>query len=100
MLALTLPHGSAPLRVLCVGAHSDDIEIGCGGLVLTLAASRREVEIDWVVFSAPGDREREAQKGASLFLDGISRTRIHIHQFRDGFFPHTPDIKEVFETLK
>jgi LmbE family N-acetylglucosaminyl deacetylase len=100
MLGLNIPASAAPLRVLCLGAHSDDIEIGCGGLILSLAGSRRDVEVDWVVFSAAGQRESEAQKGASLFLDGVTRSRVHIHQFRDGFFPYTPDIKEVFETLK
>jgi LmbE family N-acetylglucosaminyl deacetylase len=100
MLGLNIPATAAPLRVVCLGAHSDDIEIGCGGLILSLAGSRRDVEVDWVVFSAAGARESEAQKGASLFLDGVGRSRVHIHQFRDGFFPYTPDIKEVFETLK
>jgi len=100
MLGLNIPATAAPLRVVCLGAHSDVIEIGCGGLILSLAGSRRDVEVDWVVFSAAGARESEAQKGASLFLDGVGRSRVHIHQFRDGFFPYTPDIKEVFETLK
>ena len=100
MLELNISAAAAPLRVLCLGAHSDDIEIGCGGLVLSLASSRRDVEVDWVVFSAPGQRETEARTGASLFLEGIAHHRIHIHQFRDGFFPYSPEIKDVFEALK
>jgi len=100
MLPLTLSPRTGALRLLCVGAHSDDIEIGCGGLILSLASRHPLAEVDWVVFSGPGAREAEARAGASLFLQGISRSRVTIHQFRDGFFPYTPDIKEVFEQLK
>jgi len=86
--------------VLCLGAHSDDIEIGCGGLVLHLLA-RRRVELDWVVFSAAAAREREARRSATLFLRGAARQRVAIHRFRDGFFPYDGgDIKNTFEELK
>jgi LmbE family N-acetylglucosaminyl deacetylase len=95
------PRGRSLLRVLCLGAHSDDIEIGCGGFVLELIASGRPVDIDWVVFSARGSREREARLGARLFLRGARKQRVVIHQFRDGFFPHEgAAIKEAFEALK
>ncbi len=100
MLALQLPSGRGPLRVLCLGAHSDDLEIGCGGLILSLLNGRRRVHVNWVVFSAAGSRKREAEGGASLFLKGAASCRVDIHQFRDGFFPYDPAIKEVFEDLK
>jgi LmbE family N-acetylglucosaminyl deacetylase len=88
------------LRVLCLGAHSDDIEIGCGGLILSLAQARR-VEVDWVVFSAPGVRAREASRGAAMFLRGAAKSRVILRTFRDGFFPdHHAEIKEEFEQLK
>jgi len=91
---------NTPLRVLCLGAHSDDIEIGCGALVLHLLA-RRRVELDWVVFSAAAAREREARRSATLFLRGAARQRVAIHRFRDGFFPYDGgDIKNTFEELK
>src|SRR3954465_5647012 len=96
-----LPRGGPRCRVLCLGAHSDDIEIGCGGLILSLIERYKSVEIDWVVFSALGAREREARRSAAMFLKGARRTRIVIEQFRDGFFPFQgAEIKTVFEKLK
>jgi LmbE family N-acetylglucosaminyl deacetylase len=100
MLALNLRSGRGPLRILCVGAHSDDIEIGCGASILSLLKGPRRVEVDWVVFSAPGERAREARRGAALFLKGAAQARVQIHGFRDSFFPYAPKIKEVFESLK
>jgi LmbE family N-acetylglucosaminyl deacetylase len=101
MLELSPAKASGPLRVLCLGAHSDDIEIGCGGLILSLTKGRRPVDVTWVVFSAPAQREREARRGAATFLKGASRTRIVINQFRDGHFPYEgAAVKAVFETLK
>jgi LmbE family N-acetylglucosaminyl deacetylase len=91
----------AGLRVLCLGAHSDDIEIGCGGLILHLIDRFKAIEIDWVVFSAEVRREGEARRSAELFLKGAHRRRITIKQFRDGFFPYDgARIKRVFEKLK
>jgi LmbE family N-acetylglucosaminyl deacetylase len=90
----------ARLNVLCMGAHSDDIEIGCGGLLLTLARTRR-LAVDWVVFSAHGARAEEARRGAALFLKGSDRSRVTTHRFRDGFFPYEgAAIKAVFERMK
>jgi LmbE family N-acetylglucosaminyl deacetylase len=102
MVALDLGRwGRTPLRVLCLGAHPDDIEIGCGGLILNLLAAGRRVEIDWIVFSATAAREREAHRSAALFLRGAAGRRITIHRFRDGFFPYSGgDIKKTFEDLK
>jgi LmbE family N-acetylglucosaminyl deacetylase len=99
MRSLNLRRGSGPLRVLCLGAHSDDIEIGCGGLILWLAA-RRKMTVDWVVFSANGEREREARRSAALFLRSVAGKRVLVKSFRDGFFPYEPAIKETFESLK
>jgi LmbE family N-acetylglucosaminyl deacetylase len=100
--ALGLRRTSAgPLRILCLGAHADDIEIGCGGLILDLAAREREVVVDWVVFSASASRAREARESAALFLRDAAAGRVAIHGFRDGFFPYAgAEIKQVFEDLK
>jgi LmbE family N-acetylglucosaminyl deacetylase len=88
-------------RILCLGAHSDDIEIGCGGTVLQLLSSHVGLDICWVVFSADRQREREARKSADLFLKGAKRSKVLVKCFRDGFFPFQgAEIKEFFEDLK
>ena len=97
---VNLATGEGPLKVLCLGAHSDDIEIGCGGLLLTLL-ERRQLDVTWVVFSASGQRQREARRGAAAFLKGATRRRVVLKQFRDGHFPYQgAAIKRLFETLK
>ncbi|HWP99568.1 MAG TPA: PIG-L deacetylase family protein, partial [Vicinamibacterales bacterium] len=102
MYPLTLNgRGRSPLRLLCLGAHADDIEIGCGGTILRLLADHHAVDVDWWVFSAEGSRAREARQSAALFLKGARRARVVIREFRDGFFPHqAAAIKTLFEDLK
>jgi LmbE family N-acetylglucosaminyl deacetylase len=102
MLPLTLrPPRGRPTRVLCLGAHADDIEIGCGGTVLRLLADHHGVDFHWVVFSASGARAREARRSARLLLDGTGRHHMVVKNFRDGFFPYLgAKIKDCFERLK
>jgi LmbE family N-acetylglucosaminyl deacetylase len=91
----------APLRVLALGAHADDIEIGCGGTVLRLLAEHPDLEVDWVVLSGDGERAAEAAESAAAFLQGAAAARIAVERFRDGFFPYTgAEVKEYFEGLK
>jgi LmbE family N-acetylglucosaminyl deacetylase len=101
MLPLQLPStGRRPLRILCLGAHADDIEIGCGGTLLHLLSTRR-ASVDWVVFSATGRRVREARRGAARFLRHATKSRVVVHAFRDGFFPaEWEQLKAAFETLR
>ncbi len=102
MLPLTLKttNGRAT-KVLCLGAHADDIEIGCGGTMLQLLADHRKLEFHWVVFSASGARAREARRSAQLLLAQARRFRMVVKNFRDGFFPyHAARIKTYFEKLK
>ncbi len=101
MISLSFANGSDRLRrVLFIGAHSDDIEIGCGGTVLRLLESNPAVEVRWIVLSGDAEREREARCAASLFLDSCARADVTVLRFRDGFFPYTAEIKDFFETLK
>jgi LmbE family N-acetylglucosaminyl deacetylase len=93
--------GRGAFQILCLGAHSDDIEIGCGGAILELLRTRRDLEFHWVVFSAGPHREREARRSANLFLKGAAKKNISILNFRDTFFPFEGvKIKEFFEELR
>jgi LmbE family N-acetylglucosaminyl deacetylase len=102
MQTLNLPqNGSAPLKVLCLGSHSDDIEIGCGGTILRLLSHNQNLEVVWVVFSSSKEREREARNSAELFLQQAKQKEIIVNDFRDGFFPFDgAKIKDLFEGLK
>jgi LmbE family N-acetylglucosaminyl deacetylase len=93
--------GDAPIRILAIGAHADDIEIGCGGTLLRLAGEGRIWSIRWLVLSALGDRVAEARAGAAAFTTGIADVEVDIGDTRDGFFPaEYGAIKERFERLK
>jgi LmbE family N-acetylglucosaminyl deacetylase len=88
-------------RVLCLGAHSDDIEIGCGGTILELLRCRPGIQVVWVVFSAEGIRATEAESSARTFLKGTKRQEVIVHDFKGSFFPFYGEaIKEAFEKLK
>jgi LmbE family N-acetylglucosaminyl deacetylase len=101
MLRFEVPHRSrSSLRLLCLGAHSDDIEIGCGGTIRRLIEGQA-VAIDWVVFSGDTARATEARRSFRVLSRGTSAARIATHRFRDGFFPtQAARIKETFERLK
>ena len=86
---------------MCLGAHSDDIEIGCGGTLLKLIDSYPVDSVRWIVFCSDEIRRKEAEKSASLFLEEIKQKKIEIKEFRDGFLPYIGDkVKEVFEKIK
>lgn len=100
MLNLKL-NDSSPLNILCLGAHSDDIEIGCGGTMLYLKEKYNIGHVSWIVFSASALRAKEATKSANLFLENLSSKHVEIKSFRDGFFPSQfTEIKEFFEKMK
>jgi LmbE family N-acetylglucosaminyl deacetylase len=101
MLRCTLGQESQNLRrILCLGAHCDDIEIGCGGTVLRFLEENRNLEFCWIIFSNTRTRKAEARKSAKLFLRSAS-SRIVIKTFKDGYFPFQgAQIKNDFEALK
>jgi LmbE family N-acetylglucosaminyl deacetylase len=102
MIELTLarPPGRR-LSVLALGAHSDDIEIGCGGTILRLLELHEDVDLHWVVLSATGDRAEEALQSARAYLGDAVGHEIVVEQFRDGFLPYEGGaVKDVFERLK
>ena len=101
MLKLEFGNGRKPLRVLCLGAHSDDLEIGCGGAILQWLADYPEVEVTWVVMSAAGDRAREARRSAGALLRGAKRKTVVLREFKDGYLPRQfAEAKQLFEELK
>ncbi len=103
MLPLPLPGGpdGAPLRVLALGCHADDIEIGCGGTLLALRGNGRALDVRWVVFSTQGERRDEARASAEELLAGVDRAEVVLHDFRDGFLPYTgAAVKEAVEAAK
>lgn len=91
----------APLRILCLGAHSDDVEIGCGGTLLRLLEEHPGSDVTWVVMSATPEREQEARASANDFLEGAEKKSVIVKNFRESFFPYVgAEIKDFFEELK
>ncbi len=90
-----------PLLVLCLGCHSDDIEIGCGGTIIRLIRDDPGVRFYWVVFSAIGPRKAEAQRAAELFAGPDRLEQLVLNEFPDGFMPFVgSEVKAAFEELK
>lgn len=101
MLRLCLPDDGSPLAVLALGAHCDDIEIGCGGTLLRLLGSGRPVDVTWVVLAAHGERADEARRSAEAFLAGAARATVVTKSFRESYFPYVgAEVKDFFEELK
>jgi LmbE family N-acetylglucosaminyl deacetylase len=99
-LSPAVPEGR-PLQVLLLGAHCDDIEIGCGGTILELIRRFPDIRIFWAVFASNPVREAEARAGAAKFLAGTSGATIQIGKHRDGFFPaEWTSIKEEVEGIR
>jgi LmbE family N-acetylglucosaminyl deacetylase len=97
-LAATAP---SPNRILAVGCHADDLEIGCGGTLLALTRARPGLHVTWVVLAASDARAEEARSSAEQFLVRAGTAEVVVHEFRDGFLPYLGgEVKEVFESLK
>ena len=102
MMKLALNHSNgAPFRILCLGAHCDDIEIGCGGTILKLLEEKKNIEVQWVVFSSDARRGKEARRAASRFLKAAKTKTVEAKTFRDTFFPFVGSkIKDHFRQLQ
>jgi LmbE family N-acetylglucosaminyl deacetylase len=102
MLSLPLRKESdEPLKILCLGSHCDDIEIGCGGTILKLLETYKKASVYWVVFSSDEVRAEEAKRSAGIFLKGADSKSVVIKNFRNSFFPYVgAEIKTYFEQLK
>jgi LmbE family N-acetylglucosaminyl deacetylase len=99
MIGLGIDHPQG-LRILCLGAHCDDIEIGCGGTLLNMFKNFGKIEVHWVVLSSDARREEEASS-ANLFLEHAGGKIVKIERFRNGYFPYVEGkIKDYFEELK
>jgi LmbE family N-acetylglucosaminyl deacetylase len=100
MLELSLSDSGIE-RILAVGCHADDIEIGCGGTLLALTRARPDVQVTWVVLTGSDERTQEATASASAFLGAAESSDVRVLGFRESFLPHQgTDVKEAFETLK
>lgn len=87
--------------MLCIGAHCDDIEIGCGGTVMRWLSERADWDVWWVVMTSTAEREREARAAADQFLHAAAKKTVIIKSFSDGFLPYSgADVKQCFEGLK
>lgn len=102
MMRLQIPtFPDRPLRLLCLGAHPDDIEIGAGGFVRRLIREHGPVEVTWVVFSGTPQRRREAEASAKAWVTGARSSEIIVLDHQDGFFPAAwAEIKRAVEALK
>lgn len=102
MLRLRLAaNPDSPVQALFLGAHSDDIEIGCGGTILELARFYSNLSVHWIVLSATEERAREVERSAGRFLAGVRTTELVVERFRDGYLPYDgARVKDYFEGLK
>ena len=101
VLKVQLSEIPTPCRILAIGCHADDIEIGCGGTMLRLIESLPTVEVCWAVLSAHGERAEEVRRSADAFLEGVERREVIVGGYRDGFLPYNGgEVKQFFEDLK
>ncbi len=99
MISVSALQAGTPLKVLCIGCHSDDIEIGCGGTILQMLAKNPNLEFTWMTFAhGDSEREHEARRSFELFLAKAKTKKLIVKSFKDGFFPFEgAKIKTIFE---
>jgi LmbE family N-acetylglucosaminyl deacetylase len=90
-----------PFHILCLGAHCDDIEIGCGGTLLHLLKSNKNISVTWVVFTSDPTRAKEAEAGAQRFCVNAKSLDLKIFDLQDGYLPYAgAEVKNLFEKVK
>lgn len=95
-----IPQAEGGLRVVCLGAHPDDIEIGAGGTILRMVADGMIRSVRWLVLSGSDDRAAEARLAADRFLEGVADRHVSVEGYRDGWFPEAwGDIKDTLEAV-
>ena len=75
-------------RILCLGAHCDDIEIGCGATLGRIAKTIPKTHFDWVVFCGDKVRQEETRRAAREILHGSPNITLHFLDFQDGYLPY------------
>jgi LmbE family N-acetylglucosaminyl deacetylase len=101
MLSVKFADKSGGLKILCLGAHCDDIEIGCGATIMRLVKEHAVQHLKWFVFTSSGERAVEATNSAAHFLQGCKESEIVIKKFKDGFLPYEAlHLKNLFEEIK
>ena len=99
-LSLNLPTSRQPL-VLCIGAHCDDVEVGCAGTLLSLAKSRKDTRFVWAVFSGEQSRQIETRKSAQSLFPDNTQVELRLHDFPDGRLPYIGvPVKDAMEKLR
>ena len=92
-------------EIVCLGAHCDDIEIGCGGTLMKLTETCPRASFTWIVFCSDERRATECRRAAAELLDGAANARMHFLELRDGFLPYDGGeaksrLREISETLR
>jgi LmbE family N-acetylglucosaminyl deacetylase len=101
VLPLQFGHLGHPPTILCIGAHCDDIEIGCGGALARWAREWPDVRMIWAIFAAEQGREQESRRAAARLIGDRAGLELRFHDFRGSYFPSSADrIKDAFELLK
>lgn len=101
MLQFRFATDHRPLTILLVGAHCDDIEIGCGGAVQRLLSNHPAARFVWVTLSSDEQRSAETRAAAARLLEGAVDAVVRVEEFKGSYFPHCgPALKDYFETLK
>jgi len=101
MLSVKFADKPDGLKILCLGAHCDDIEIGCGGTIMRLVKEHVVQHLKWFVFTSSEERAVEAKNSAEHFVHGCKEKDIVIKKFKDGFLPHeASQLKNLFEEIK